>query len=518
MSVPIDVRVRVRTLPAGTAGAPARPDAQPPAMAPGTAQSAMRRVTYPLYVVANVAPRIAMFVLLMVFTRVLPVQEFGFFALVVTLGEILDMTISNWVRVYILRTDAGAPKLSSRRLGRTLTLSWATTLFSLVIAVIVVPMVSAVREIELVLGTIAYIVAFSVARLTLTLALLTQRHAVYAAIEGARALGIVATTAIVAFTHTKSFLPASLILSLMTGGICAASLLNTLRGLPRPRLSRRGYQAALGFGLPFMLASLLSYSLGWLDRFIINYFAGPASVAVYVAAFAIARQSVELLIGPFNNYVFPILARAYRNRQSNEAAAVQTGAVTAILAISTAAVAGLTLLAHPLATLFFPMDYRSSVSTLIPFIALGTLFLMLKQFVFDNSFHITRRIWLLLAAMMPPALVSIGLGIILIRLYGDLGAAITYAISTSIALGMSATVSLRVLRFEIPWRQVLAIAAAMLVAGSITWMVTGFVAPFGAVTEITVGTLTFVAAYAAMLMPFGISIRQLVEISFIPAR
>jgi O-antigen/teichoic acid export membrane protein len=521
MNVPFDFRIRARTLLAGSAAAPVRPGvplATMPATAPGAAQSARRRATYPLYVVANVAPRIAMFVLLMVFTRVLPVQEFGFFALVVTMGEILDMTVSNWVRVYILRTDAGASKLSARRIGRALGLSWGTTAFSLLVAAVTVPMVSAVRDADLVLGTIAYVIAFSLVRLTLTLAQLTRRHGVYAAIEGTRAAGIVLATAIVAFTHIQSFLPASLILSALTGGICAASLFNTLRGLPRPRLSRWGYQAALGFGVPFMLASLLTYSLGWLDRFIINYFAGPGSVAVYVAAFAIARQPVELLIGPLNNYVFPVLVRAYQNRQSIEAANIQTGAVTAILAISSAAVAGLSLLAQPLATLLFPVDYRASVATLIPFVALGTLFLMLKQFVFDNSFHITRRIWLLLATMVAPASVSIALGIVLIRVYGDLGAAVTYAISTLIALATSATASLRVFRFEIPWRKVLAIVAAMLAAGCLTWMATRVAAPYGALAEIAIGALTFLAVYAAILMPFGISIRHLVDLSFVPAR
>jgi O-antigen/teichoic acid export membrane protein len=205
-------------------------------------------------------------------------------------------------------------------------------------------------------------------------------------------------------------------------------------------------------------------------------------------------------------------------RQQYEAANIQTGSVTAILAISSAAVAGLSLLAQPLATLFFPVDYRASVATLIPFGALGTLFLMLKQFVFDNSFHITRRIWLLLATMIAPASVSIALGIVLIRVYGDLGAAVTYAISTLIALATSATASLRVLHFEIPWRKVLAIVAAMLAAGCLTWMAARGAAPYGALAEIVVGALTFLAVYAAILMPFGISIRHLVDLSFVPAR
>src|SRR5262249_43178104 len=162
---------------------------------------------------ANIAPRVAMFVLLMVFTRVLPVEQFGLFALVITMGEILDMTAANWVRVYILRAEAGASGLSARRLGRALGLNFGATLLSTSIAAIAVPLVSDGHAGALVLGTITYIVAFSLARLTLTFAHLTQRHVVYAVIEAARAVGIATTIAIVALTHIHSFLPACLILS-----------------------------------------------------------------------------------------------------------------------------------------------------------------------------------------------------------------------------------------------------------------------------------------------------------------
>ena len=49
-------------------------------------------------------------------------------------------------------------------------------------------------------------------------------------------------------------------------------------------------------------------------------------------------------------------------------------------------------------------------------------------------------------------------------------------------------------------------------------MVTRVAAPYGALAEIVIGALTFLAVYAAILMPFGISIRHLVELSFVPAR
>jgi O-antigen/teichoic acid export membrane protein len=481
-------------------------------------QAEGRRATYLLYIAAGIAPRLAMFVLLMVFTRLLPVEEFGLFALVVTMGEILDTTTSNWVRIYILRDGTGGSNRGAGHLGRALSLGMGALLLALLVAAVAGPLVSEARSGDLVLGTVVYIVAFSLARLTLTFAQLGQRHVSYAAIEWARAAGIGVAIAIVASLQIQSFLPASLILSSITGGIAAVSLLFTLYGFPAPRMDGTGYRAALEFGLPIMLATLLAYTLGWFDRIIINHFAGPASVAMYVAAFAIARQPVELLIGPLNSYIFPILTRTYNDGRARDVAFMQTEVLTSILAISAAAVAGLTLLAEPVATLFFPADYHASVVNLIPLVATGTLFLTAKNFVFDNSFHLTKQTWLLLATMVPAALISIMLGIFLIRLYGDLGAGIAYVASTLIALVISATVSLRVFSFEIPWRALARIATATAAASALTWVVVAMALRLGEAVQIVAGFVAFSLTYAVVLTALGISIRRLVELPWAAGR
>ncbi|MHB8648252.1 MAG: hypothetical protein ACYDAR_20930, partial [Thermomicrobiales bacterium] len=119
---------------------------------------------YFIYVAASVAPRAAMFVCFVVLTRVLPVAEYGLFALVVTLGEILDMTSTNWVRVHLLRTEAGATMMRPRRLGRALGLSCGATLLALAAAVLLVPFVNEARKGELVVATVAYVAAFAALR------------------------------------------------------------------------------------------------------------------------------------------------------------------------------------------------------------------------------------------------------------------------------------------------------------------------------------------------------------------
>jgi O-antigen/teichoic acid export membrane protein len=243
------------------------------------------RGIYPLYFLANIASRASMLIVLIVLTRLLPTAEYGLFALVVTVGEILEMGSSNRVRVYLLRTEAGARKMRPRQLGRALVLSAGGTAAALATSILVAPFISADRMSEMMLAVAVYIAAFALLRTTLTLAQLSRSHVPYAAIETGRALLIVTSTIVAAIIYPNSFLAASLALSFATGICAALGLLAAKRLRVWLILPRGGYLAALSFGIPFLLANCLAYTIGWSDRFVLNYFLGPAAVGVYVAAY-----------------------------------------------------------------------------------------------------------------------------------------------------------------------------------------------------------------------------------------
>jgi O-antigen/teichoic acid export membrane protein len=474
------------------------------------------RGVYPLYIAATVAPRVGMFIVLIVLTRLLPAAEYGFFALVVTTGEILDMVCTNWIRLYLLRTEAGAVRLRPRRLGRALGLGAGGTVVALAASLAIVPMISEERAAAMTLAVAAYIAAFALLRMTLTLAQLARVHITYAVLECTRGFGAVAVTLAIALMHPHSFLPTSLGLSLMTGLVALAGALCVIAHIPRPVFPRGGYIAALAFGVPFVMTSMLFYSVGWFDRFVLNYFIGPAAVAVYFAAFAIARQPVELFVGALNTFTFPLLVRAYATGGEDKAGTVQNGVMTTIAIVGVAIVAGLALLAEPLATLLFPPDYRSDVAMLIPWIAAGTFVLSLKQFVFDNSLHATQKNWLHLAMMTPAVLVSIPLGILLVRNFGQFGAALNYSVVTVVATLSAAIVSLSVLAFAIPWRNLGKVALAAACATASGWTSAVFAAPWGGIATIAVVAVVFCAVYGTLLTLLGFPLRRLIETPWNP--
>ncbi len=475
------------------------------------------RGVYPLYFLANIASRAAMLVVLIVLTRLLPTAEYGLFALVVTVGEMLEMGSSNWVRVYLLRTEAGARKMRPRQLGRALVLSAAGTAAALATSMLVAPFISAGRMGGMMLAVAVYIAAFALLRTTLTFAQLSRSHIPYAAIETGRALLIVTLTIIAAVIYPNSFLPASLALSLATGTCAVLGLLAASRLRVHLVLPRGGYLAALAFGVPFLLANCLAYAIGWSDRFVLNYFLGPAAVGVYVAAYSIARQPVELFVGALNAFTFPLLVRAYAIDGSRKAGPIQSGLMVTIATLGLGIVAGLALLAEPLATLLFPPDYRADVVILIPWIAMATFILSMKQFIFDNGLHVTQQNWPHLFTMLPPVLISIGLGIFLVRSHGIFGAAINYIVVATVATLVSAIFSFRVLSFAIPWGNLAKAALSALIATSATWWLIHHFA-WGAVGTLIAGAIVFCTIYAALLTLFGFSLWRMIETPWVPLR
>src|SRR5262249_35388431 len=128
----------------------------------------------------------------------------------------------------------------------------------------------------------------------------------------------------------------------------------------------------------------------------------------------------------------------------------------------------------------------------------------------------TQRTWLLLGSMLPSAIVSIALGIVLIRTCGNLGAAVTYVVATLLALVISAWASLNAFRFSIPWSRLLGIAAAAAAASAVTWPILPLAARFGMLSEIAAGSIAFSAVYAGVLMLCGVPIRHLIELPWVP--
>ncbi|MGE0846292.1 MAG: lipopolysaccharide biosynthesis protein [Flavobacteriaceae bacterium] len=465
----------------------------------------MRRAPYLLYLASTIAGRLAMLVVLVVLTRLLTPENYGLFALVVATGEILDMSMSNWVRILYLREESGRDRLRAVRLGRMFTLMTASTLAAFLVAIGVAFAADGGNPGVFALSTIAYVASFALLRVALTLSQQRKDHAGFTAIELSRSLVAVPAVAGAA-AWAGGYAAPALALALTTALVAGLGLARNMRGQPAPRRPRHGYSAALRFGLPVAAVSFLSFAFGWFDRFILNAWEGPAAVGIYAAAFALGRQPVALFLGALNTYTFPKLAELANKGGLDSVARAQTALLSSMSAVGAAAAAGLWALADPLARVLFAPQFATEAAPIVPWIAGGALLVSLKSFVFDNSFHMTKATGRLIGYMLPAAVAGLAASMILIDAHGLAGAAWAFLAGTGIALLASAATSFTVLRFALPWRRLAEIAAAAVLGGLAARLASDALHGWGPLAQAAGGGLVLAAVYLGTLRICGFSL------------
>lgn len=477
----------------------------------------MQRNAYAFYLVANFVPRMMMFCLLLILTRIMPIDEYGRFVLVVTTGELFDMALGGWVRIFALRSEAASGTLRPRKFGRILVLTAIMTVLSLAGAA-GVALIQNDRVLAFALAVMAYVLAFAPLRLALILLQIRRMHLAYAAVEVLRSAGTLLAASTATIVIGPSFVNASLGVAAATWFAASVGLMLALRGLQRPQRARSGYGAALIFGLPIIAAAAMGYSIGLIDRYVVDIMIGPHAVAILAAAYSFARQPIDLFLGPLNNYAFPHLVQTYEQEGAAATARAQSGLLITSTMIGGAITLGITLLATPLLTIFLPLDYRREGALIVPWIAVGAFFLIAKVFIFDNAFHLSKKTWNLPLAMLGPALIGFVICVFLIPRIGLLGAGIAYAAAGVLSCLVSAFMAARIVPTPIPWAALLRIAIAMSCAGVALTGARGLLVSHGALIELAGSMTAFVAVYGVLLIVFGISLRRLFEKPWSPMR
>jgi O-antigen/teichoic acid export membrane protein len=195
-----------------------------------------------IYAPAILLTRVSALLLLVIATRLIDQTEYGLFTLVVTIGEMTDIAVTNWLRIALLRLGGkgeisrGSVMIAGRLLLGTTTLALG---ISVLAAIIVVPE----RWNEFALAVCAYLVAGAVSRFALTVLQMQQRHSAYSSLEFLRAVLQLALPIAAIALLPNSFLGMSLgsSLGVLLAGIVASGMAfgRLVAGPPRRRSAYR---------------------------------------------------------------------------------------------------------------------------------------------------------------------------------------------------------------------------------------------------------------------------------------
>ena len=193
-------------------------------------------------------------------------------------------------------------------------------------------------------------------------------------------------------------------------------------------------RAWAAYGVPIAAALVLDLMLSSADRFMIAAWLGEAAVGAYAAGYGVADKTVLLLCAWSALAASPLLMEAYESGGPDAARQASRGFINALILVALPAATGLALVAKPLSEAMIGPALREEAAEIIPWIAFAGLLNGLMIHYASEAFQLARRTALRAGLVAIPAVLNIGLNAWLIPWLGLMGA--VYATLVSYGLGV----------------------------------------------------------------------------------
>lgn len=248
--------------------------------------------------------------------------------------------------------------------------------------------------------------------------------------------------------------------ALLAGAVLAWRQLGT--GLPDLGL----LPEYLAFGLPLVPTALFVWINNLIDRYVVNYFAGAASVGVYAVAYNVGFLT-SLFFAPFFLVFVPAASRLWEEGRPGEIRALTEISLRYLLYLTLPTVVGASVLARQLIRAFATEAYTAGW-LVVPIVGLAYLAFNLAD-VHVTIITLGRRTGVLVYVYGASAALNVLLNLALVPTLGIVGAALA-TLATFIAIPLAlAPFSARLLAFRLPWPAAARAAVAAAIMGALVW-------------------------------------------------
>lgn len=399
---------------------------------------------------ATLVPRMATFAVSLLGANLLPATEFGYFAIVVVIGEMSEMAAVGWTRVILIRYGSDTSGLKCANLHRVGSVSLVSLMVAMIGAALFSSIMAGERFWEMTAASLAYIGAFSSLRIGLTLLQVEGRKSAYTLIESLRAPAYLATT-VAAMNWSGSFFWASFL------GSAAVLVFGFVAFVMGWRGAIPGGQATIEWktirqaGVPIILVWVLGFVVSSLDKTVLSRLFSKDVVAAYAIAFALGRQGFDVLANAINIGEFPRLVHKMKE-EGAEVAGRQLGhTIALIFAVALPAFSALVAARDLISEVLLPESYWPAVHVATPIVAVGAILLNLKNFAFDNIFHVRERNYLQLPTIASGAAASVAIAVWSPSADPFVSAALIFLTGALVSLTLAVIIGQRLLPMEMPW-------------------------------------------------------------------
>jgi O-antigen/teichoic acid export membrane protein len=449
-----------------------------------------------IYAPAMLLTRLSSLLLLVIATRLIDKPEYGYLTLVVTVGELTDTAVTSWLRIALLRLG-GTGTISRGSLMLAARVLVVTSLASLVISVLASFVVAPDRWIEFSIAVGTYLIAGAISRFALTLLQMQQRHGTYSLLESFRAMLQLLLPIAVLLVLPNSFLAMSLASSL---GVLIAALFaaRAAAGSVVPGPSRFTYRELFALGIPLIAVAAVSFGLNSAERVMLKIYYDAGAVAVFAAAYALARQPIDTVANAINMGGFPELVSRFDNEGPESAGRLLSEQMALMGRLSFPVVAAIVALGPQISALFLPSGYHEDAGLLFPLVALSVLAANFNSFVFQNVIYAHKRPWLLIWLMAPGSVATVALSIILIPGLAAIGAALALLGGNIASLVASIVVSRRLTIIPIPWRDLAISVGVAACCGAAAWIASAALGEHWALFKLAAGGTAWLLVFLGL--------------------
>lgn len=454
-----------------------------------------------LYLLSHGLPAAISMVAIGVYTRLLPPELYGRYALVMASALLANSVLFQWLRVSLLRflpahADRPAALLTAVRAGYL-----AMAGLVVVIGLASLPVADAAWRL-LVLIAIPLIVVRGWFDLNLTIAqsrLSPLRYGALGLSRSVLALGCGTLLVLIGWGAAGPLLALTLAmlvpsLLLMTGEWRAVGWRRPAPGLLRELLA---------YGLPLTATFALNFVVSSSDRFLVAWLLGTDAAGAYAASYEFTWNAVLFLMTIINLAGYPLVMRAFE--REGEAAARDQLRQNAVLLLAGGlpVLAGAIVLAPNLAGVVLGPMFRADGARLLPWIATAT-FLGGSMLYYSNlAFQLGRNTFGQLLVMLAAAGTNAGLNMLLIPSFGLPGAAWATIAAYALGFGLGCWVGRRA--FPLPGLPVDAVKPllAALLMGAALWPCRSWSGPLELIAQIAIGVLAYGVALGLLDLAFG---------------
>ena len=449
-----------------------------------------------IFLLARLIPSVLGLVVAALLTRLLKPEEYGLYALGLSIIFFLTIGVFEWLGLSLMRMAAGATRPD---------LLYGTIMTCFVSLIGAWAVATGLALTTGVLGNYASLVVASLFASSVTVWFELRQRLQMADLRAAEyfrmSVGRGLLTTLLVSAAAFAWHSASLTLFALAGSNLLAGFLVPERRLRFSRLffDRKIFASILRFGLPLSVSVGLATVLMSIDKWLLLALSGPEAVGLFNAAALVTQTPILALAGGIGPIAYSLAVRTVElNPKATKYQLSQNFII--LIGIVLPSAAGIVALSDNLAHLIVAQFYWKSVVSLAPWLLAAAVVATVRAFYIDTAFQLANRTLLLAIFSFVALVINIALNLWLIPTLGVLGAAIASFFALVFSSVAAAIYSRSVFSLPLP----IVDTGKVLASAGVMFLIVRELAPWSGLLALACQVTIGCAAYASLIIIFNV--------------